>query len=117
MAEWQNLQYHFKLKQENIEEFYLLRYNAVQLKVNQRLEEHFASRLLATYFHSCFLLGLFFNPEDGCDVSPRHRLTYSGLHGVIYQKTELFVTTAVRISYPAREYWYVCLSKTLYYIP
>jgi hypothetical protein len=39
------------------------------------LEERLASRLLATYFHSCFLLGLFFNPEDGCDVSPRRRLT------------------------------------------
>jgi hypothetical protein len=35
MAEWQNLQYHSKLKQENIEEFYLLRYNAVQSAESQ----------------------------------------------------------------------------------
>jgi hypothetical protein len=33
-------------------------------------------------------------------VSPKRRLTFTGLHGVISQKIELFLTTAVRISGP-----------------
>jgi hypothetical protein len=36
------------------------------------------------------LLGLFFDPEDGGDVSPKRKLTFNGLHGVISQKIELF---------------------------
>jgi hypothetical protein len=31
------------------------------------------------------LLGLF-DPEDGGDVPPKHRLTFNGLHGVVPQK-------------------------------
>jgi hypothetical protein len=30
---------------------------------------------------------------------PKRRLTFSGLHGVISQKTQLFITTAVRCSH------------------
>jgi hypothetical protein len=42
--------------------------------------------MLAT-FHAGFLLGLFFNPEDGGDMNPpKRRLTLDGLHGVIFQK-------------------------------
>jgi hypothetical protein len=37
-----------------------------------------------------FLLGLFFDSEDGGDVNPKLRLTFNGLHGVISQKIVLF---------------------------
>jgi hypothetical protein len=41
--------------------------------------------------YACFLLGLFFDPEDGGQhVSRKYPLTFSGLHGVISQKTWLF---------------------------
>jgi hypothetical protein len=43
------------------------------------------------------LLGLFL---DAGDVPPKRRLTFNGLHGVISQKIELFITTAVRTSNP-----------------
>jgi hypothetical protein len=33
-------------------------------------------------------------------VPPKHRLTSNGLHGVISQKIEIFITTAVRTSNP-----------------
>jgi hypothetical protein len=36
------------------------------------------------------LLSLFFGPEDGGDIPPKHRLTFDGPHGVISQKIELF---------------------------
>jgi hypothetical protein len=42
------------------------------------------------------LLSLFFDPEDGSDVLPNRRFTFTGLHGVISQKTEFFLATAVR---------------------
>jgi hypothetical protein len=41
--------------------------------------------MLAIYFHADFLLGLFFDPEDG-GVPPKSRLTFNGLYGVISQK-------------------------------
>jgi hypothetical protein len=43
-----------------------------------------------------FLLGVFLDPED---VPPKRRLTCNGLY-VISQKTKLFITTALRTSYP-----------------
>jgi NhaP-type Na+/H+ or K+/H+ antiporter len=47
------------------------------------------------------LLGLFFDPEFGGDIFlQKLLLTLSGLHGVISQKTVLFITTAVRTSNP-----------------
>jgi hypothetical protein len=47
--------------------------------------------------HASFLLGLFFDPEDGGrHVPPKYRLTFKGLHNVISHKIELFITTAVR---------------------
>jgi hypothetical protein len=43
-----------------------------------------------------FFLGLFFDPEDGGDVIlPKRLLILNGLHGVIFQKIELFITAAV----------------------
>jgi hypothetical protein len=32
-------------------------------------------------------------------VAPKHQLTITGLHGIIFQKTELFIVTNVRILY------------------
>jgi hypothetical protein len=43
------------------------------------------------------MLGLFFYPEDGGDVSPKRRFTFSGLHGVVFQKIEPFIPTSVRM--------------------
>jgi hypothetical protein len=43
---------------------------------------------LTICFHSGFLLGLFFDPEDGGHPS-NHRVAYNGLHGVISQKIVL----------------------------
>jgi hypothetical protein len=34
-------------------------------------------------------------------VLPKRRLAFNGLHGIISQKMELFITTAVRTSNPA----------------
>jgi hypothetical protein len=59
-----------------------------------------SSALLAAYFLVGFLLGLVFDPEDGGDVPPKRRLIFNGLHGIISQKTVLFITTDVRTSNP-----------------
>jgi hypothetical protein len=45
-----------------------------------------------------FLLDLFFGPEATC--SPKRSMMFGRLHGVISQETELFITTAVRVSNP-----------------
>jgi hypothetical protein len=37
------------------------------------------------------LIGLLFSPENGGNIFLRTRLTFTGLQGVIYQKTELFI--------------------------
>jgi hypothetical protein len=44
---------------------------------------------VASRFHAGFLLGPFFDPEDGGDVFSKRRLTLNGLYGVVSQKTEL----------------------------
>jgi hypothetical protein len=54
--------------------------------------------LLSTCFHPGFLLGLFFDPEDGGDMFLPNVGCFNGLHGVISQKIVLFITTAVRTS-------------------
>jgi hypothetical protein len=56
------------------------------------------TEFLAASIHAAFLLGLFSDPDDGGDVSPKRRLIFNGLHGVISQKIELFLSTAVRIA-------------------
>jgi hypothetical protein len=40
------------------------------------------------------LLGLYFDHEDGGYVSPKRLLIFNGLHGAIFQKIDLFITTA-----------------------
>jgi hypothetical protein len=47
---------------------------------------------------SCIAGSLFFNPEDGGDMFLRKMLIFNGLHSFISQKTELFITTAVKTS-------------------
>jgi hypothetical protein len=54
-----------------------------------------SQNLLATCFHSGILLALFFDSEDGGDVSPKRRSTFDGLHGVISQKIVLFSQISV----------------------
>jgi hypothetical protein len=84
------------------------------LKVNRRFggtyRLHLQGRaLLATCFHAGFLLGIFFDPEDGDDVHPKRRLTFNGLYGFISQKVVFFITTAVRTLNPTylkeRNHW------------
>jgi hypothetical protein len=68
-------------------------------KVSRRLGEichlHFQSRRisqakLAACFHSDFLLGLFFDPEDEGMFLRNVGLIFNGLHGIISQKIEFF---------------------------
>jgi hypothetical protein len=47
------------------------------------------NKILATCFHAAFLLDLFFDPEDGGDVSLKRRLTFNEIHGVLSRKIEL----------------------------
>jgi hypothetical protein len=57
--------------------------------------------LPATCFQAGFFLSLFFDPEDGGDMFlQKVALAFNRLHGLIYQKIELFITTAVRTSNP-----------------
>jgi hypothetical protein len=59
-----------------------------QVRRASKQEEH-SYKVSACYLlHSDFLLDLFLDTEDG-DVSPKRRLTFSGLHIVISQNTEL----------------------------
>jgi hypothetical protein len=53
--------------------------------------------LLSICFHADSFLDLFFDPEEGGDMFLRKVGWLSnGLHGVIYQKMALFISTAVR---------------------
>jgi hypothetical protein len=64
-------------------------------------ESRWKQSSLTTYFRAGFLLRLFF-----CHwrwrryVSPKHWLTFNGLHGIISQKIVLSLTTTVRTSNP-----------------
>jgi hypothetical protein len=52
--------------------------------------------MFATCFHSGFLLALYLYPVYGrCNFPPKRRLTFNGIHAVVFQNIELFVTTAV----------------------
>jgi hypothetical protein len=51
--------------------------------------------------HAGFLLGLFFDPEDGGNMFLQNfRFTFNGLHAAISQKIGFFLTTALRTSDP-----------------
>jgi hypothetical protein len=50
---------------------------------------------VASRFSCCFLLSLFFDPENRGDISPKRLLTFNGLQGVAFQNIEL-KTAAVR---------------------
>jgi hypothetical protein len=41
---------------------------------------------VATCFHTNFLLGFFFDYEDGGGIPPKCWLTFIGLYDVLYQK-------------------------------
>jgi hypothetical protein len=41
------------------------------------------------------------NQSFGYDIFPQRRLTFNRLHGVVFHKIKLFITTAVRTSKPA----------------
>jgi hypothetical protein len=49
--------------------------------------ENKQTRALIVTFHASFLFGLFFYSEDG---PPKHLLMFSGMHGVISEKIDLF---------------------------
>lgn len=49
--------------------------------------------VLATLLRARVLLGLHYNPEDGDYVPLRLRLTFSGLHSMIFQTIELAILT------------------------
>jgi hypothetical protein len=66
-------------------------------------EEHVTA---CCQLHAGFLLGLFFDPEDGGDTFMQNASLLSlDYMNVISQKTKLFVTTAVRTSAPSL--WFV----------
>jgi hypothetical protein len=64
----------------DVKEFCLLGYNVMQSVEN---------------FLPGSLLGLFFDPEDGKDIPPRHWLIFNRLHDVTFPKIQLFITTPV----------------------
>jgi hypothetical protein len=47
------------------------------------------------------MLVYYFDHEDG-GVPTKRRLIFTELHGVVYQKIELFITTAVGTSVPTK---------------
>jgi hypothetical protein len=56
------------------------------LKKSESLSQGSACFLL----HAGFLLGLLFDIKEESDILPKRQLTFTGLHGIISQKTELF---------------------------
>jgi hypothetical protein len=56
---------------------------------------------------------IFFDAEDGDRYVPtKRRLNFNGLHGVISQKIELFITSAVRTSIPRNPRMYLLQPST-----
>jgi hypothetical protein len=61
---------------------------------NEIIVQKYGQFLFAACFHAGFLLGLFFDPEDGSNMFfPKRRLTFNGLRGVIFREKELFTIT------------------------
>jgi hypothetical protein len=65
----------------------------------------FACYLLLRWFHTCLILRPWrWRPH----VSPKRRFNFSGLHGVISQKIELFISIDVRTWSPTQHSWVGC---------
>jgi hypothetical protein len=62
--------------------------------------------------HAGFLLSLFFDSEDGGDMFPKRQLIFNGLHGVMSQKTEIFLTAALRAASPIPECMFRLLPRS-----
>jgi hypothetical protein len=56
-----------------------------------------------TCFHAGLLLNLFCELKMGAKYSSEKSVAFNSLHSVISQQIELFITTAVKISNPAKE--------------
>jgi hypothetical protein len=67
----------------------------------QRRQFRWNSTDVAACFMLVYCLTHSSNPMIERYVPPKRRLTYTGLHGVIFQNIELFIVTAVRISNPS----------------
>jgi hypothetical protein len=85
--------FYYKLVQNNTREreYYLLEYN-----VAYPTESQPTCHLLS----HCVTCSAYSDPEDASDVSPKRQSNFNGLHGVISQKTEVFITRAVRTLNP-----------------
>jgi hypothetical protein len=46
-----------------------------------------------------YLFVVLFDPENGGSITPKHPLTFIELQGVIFHKTEFFVTVAVKTQF------------------
>jgi hypothetical protein len=53
-----------------------------------------------------------YNNNNNNNIPPKRRLTFNGLHGVIFHKRELLITTVVRTSNPTR-YTYMATSSPI----
>jgi hypothetical protein len=89
------------------EEFCLLRYNAVwcgeiqpgiQMKISPSSVFKNKPRKKPCLLHADFLFILLFNPEAKSDIFFRNVDLFTELHGLIFQKIELFTATTVRTS-------------------
>jgi hypothetical protein len=97
-----------------LDEFYILRYNAVQSvenhlkfrrnisplssgsKCNPSKKPAEADRKPNLCLPHAFTLVPYFDPEDGGrHIPPKRRLTFNELYGIIFYKIEPFITTAV----------------------
>jgi hypothetical protein len=59
------------------------------LKVKRDVSEEHIEASLITRFHSGFLFGLYFDPEDGGNMFLRNMLNFNGLHDILSQKMPL----------------------------
>jgi hypothetical protein len=81
------------------EEFYLLALKPyIPLKIETFRRNMSSSKKPTALLAPC-LFGLLFSNDDGGDVTPKRRFIFNGLYGGIFQKTEFFITAAVRTYY------------------
>jgi hypothetical protein len=67
---------------------------------------------------SCFLSCIILQPwRWGRHVPPKGQLTFTRLHNVVSQKTELFIPTAVRTSKPCSTSCLTASMGCVYYLP